>query len=274
MWQDKIGLQLYSVRDDLQRDFAGTLKAVSAMGYKAVEFAGLYGHSPEEVRELCREAGLIPLSAHVPFTDLTAQMKETIAAYRTIGCRYIVIPYLGEEYRPGAEGFAKVIEGAKAIGREAARQGMVLQYHNHDFEFAKIDGEFALDILYRSVGPEELQTEIDTCWVKVAGVDPTAYLRKYAGRIPTVHLKDFSGSRTKNMYALIGIDEDQNKQPEGAFEFRPLGKGVQDFPSIIQAAVEGGAQWLIVEQDEPSMGYTPLECAKISAEYLRSILKD
>ncbi len=268
----QIALQLYSVRDELQKDFAGTLKAVAAMGYQAVEFAGLYGHAPEEVRVLCREAGLIPLAAHVPFRDLLERTRETISAYKTIGCQYIAIPSLPEEYRPGKEGFAKLIEAVRMIGAEAARQGIILQYHNHDFEFVKLDGEYALDVLYRSVGPEVLQTEIDTCWVRVAGVDPAEYLKKYAGREPTVHLKDYIGSRTKNMYALIGVDEDQKKEPEGEFEFRPLGKGLQDFPAVIRAAFEGGAEWLIVEQDAPAKGYTPLECAKISAEYLRSII--
>ena len=272
MWKDQIGLQVYSVRDELQKDFAGTLKAVGAMGYRAVEFAGLYGHAPEEVRDLCKEAGVIPLSAHVPLRELMETPKETVAAYKTIGCEYIVIPSLPEEYRPGADGFRKFMEAVKIIGAEAARQGMILQYHNHDFEFVKIEGEYALDVLYRSVGPELLQTQIDTCWVKVAGVDPAEYLKKYAGRMPTVHLKDFSGRKTQNMYALIGVDEDQKKTPEGAFELRPLGKGVQDFPPIIRAAIDGGAKWLIVEQDLPSMGYTSLECAKISAEYLKSIL--
>ena len=272
MWKERIGLQLYSVRDELQKDFAGTLKAVGAMGYSAVEFAGLYGHAPEEVRELCREAGVIPVSAHVPYMELTTKLKETITAYKDIGCRYIAIPSLPQEYRPGAAGFTKFIESTKIIGAEAARQGIILQYHNHDFEFVKIGGEYALDIMYSSVGPEVLQTQIDTCWARVGGVDPAEYLKKYAGRTPTVHLKDFSGSKTENMYALIGEDEDQKKEPEGAFELRPLGKGVQDFPAIIRAAIESGAQWLIVEQDEPSMGYTPLECAEISAEYLRNIL--
>ena len=272
MWQDKIGLQLYSVRDDLQKDFAGTLKAVSEMGYKAVEFAGLHGHTPEEVRDLCGETGLIPLSAHVPFEALLANPKETIAVYKTIGCSYIAIPSLPQEYRPGADAFEKFIEGAKTIGAEAARQGIILQYHNHDFEFEKIDGEYALDIMYRSVGPEYLQTQIDTCWVRVAGVDPAAYLKKYAGRAPTVHLKDYTGSKTQNMYALIGVDEEKNRQPEGAFEYRPLGRGVQDIPAVIKAAAESGAQWFIVEQDEPNTGFTAMECAKISMDYLKSIL--
>ena len=274
MWSEKIGLQLYSVREDLEKDFAGTLKAVKEMGYSAVEFAGLYGHAPEEVKAMCEEAGLIPLSAHVPFAELISDPKGTVECYKTIGCSYIVIPYLTEEYRPGSDKFQEVIEGAKVIGAAAAEAGMVLQYHNHDFEFTKIDGKYALDVLYEEVKPEILQTQLDTCWVNVGGEDHCAYVRKYAGRIPTVHLKDFAGSKSDNMYALIGIDEDKKESAKGSFEFRPLGKGLQNFPEIVKASIESGAKWFIVEQDQPSLGCTPLECAKISVDYLKSILKD
>ena len=145
---------------------------------------------------------------------------------------------------------------------------MVLQYHNHDFEFTKLDGEYALDILYKEVGPDLLQTQLDTCWVNVGGENPSGYVKKYAGRIPTVHLKDFAGSKSEKMYALIGIDDDKKEETKGTFEFRPVGKGVQNFKSIVAAADEGGAEWFIVEQDSPSMGYTALECAKISVDYL------
>lgn len=273
MWKDKIGLQLYSVRDEMQEDFEGTLRQVKEMGYSAVEFAGLYGRSPREVKALCEKLELIPLSAHVPFAELIADPQGVVACYKQIGCRYIVIPYLTEEYRPGAEKFEEVISGARVIGEAAAEAGMVLQYHNHDFEFVKIDGEYALDVLYREVGPAFLQTQIDTCWVNVAGEDPAAYVRKYAGRIPTVHLKDFAGAKSENMYALIGIDENEKKDT-GAFEFRPLGKGLQNIPEIVRASVEGGAEWFIVEQDMPSMGLSPIECARISAEYLKEVLSD
>lgn len=273
MWKDKIGLQLYSVREQLEADFYGTLKAVKEMGYSAVEFAGLYGNDPLEVKKMCEELGLVALSAHVPFVDLIADPEGMVDTYKKIGCSYVVVPYLTEEYRPGAEKFQEVIDGIKVIGAAAAKQGMVLQYHNHDFEFVKLDGKYALDILYAEVGPELLQTQIDTCWVNVGGENPAEYVTKYAGRIPTVHLKDFAGSKSEKMYALIGIDDStEQKEEKNTFEFRPVGKGVQDFPSIIKASIDGGAQWFIVEQDQPSLGLSPLECAKASVEYLKSIL--
>lgn len=268
MKKEKIALQVYSVRDQLQEDFFGTLKKIKEYGYGGVEFAGLYGKDPLEVKKACEEIGLVPLSAHVPFAELMDKMEETIGCYKKLGVKYVVIPYLTPEYRPGTPGFQTVIDGAKKIGEALAKEDMVLQYHNHDFEFTKINGEYALDILYKEVGPELLQTQLDTCWVNVGGENPAEYVKKYGGRVPTVHLKDFAGSKSENMYALIGIDEDKKKETEGTFEFRPLGKGLQDFPAIVKAADEGGTEWFIVEQDEPSMGYTSLECAQLSAKYL------
>lgn len=268
MKKNRLALQLYSVRDNMQEDFYGTLKKVKELGYSGVEFAGLYGNDPLEVKKMCEELGLTALSAHVPLQDFIADMEGTIECYKKVGCKYVVIPYLQEEYRKDRAAFDKTIELVRTIGEAVRKQDMVLQYHNHDFEFEKMDGEYILDILYAEVAPELLQTQIDTCWVNVGGENPSEYVKKYAGRIPTVHLKDFAGSKSENMYALIGIDEDQKKDTEGKFEFRPVGKGLQNFPSIVAAATGGGAEWVIVEQDSPSMGLSPMECAALSAEYL------
>ena len=268
MEKKNIAVQLYSVRDAMKEDFYGTLKQVKSFGYDGVEFAGLYNNEPEAVRKMCQDLGLIPISAHVPVADLMADMEGTIEIYRTIGCKYVVIPYLTEDMRPGSEGFAPLLDFMKVLGKALADKGMVLQYHNHDFEFAKLDGEYYLDILYKEVPAEQLQTQIDTCWVNVGGVNPTEYVRQYAGRTPTVHLKDFVGQKSANMYQLIGIDDNEKQEAVQKFEFRALGRGKQDFPSIVQAAIEGGAQWFIVEQDMATEGFTPLQSIEISAKYL------
>ena len=197
MKKDKIALQAYSVRDEIQADFYGTLKTIKEFGYGGVEFAGLFGNDPKEVKEFCESIGLVPLSAHVPLSDLMENMDEVISCYKELGVKYIVIPYLTPEYRPGNAGFQTVIDAAKTIGATLADSGIVLQYHNHDFEFEKLNGEYALDILYKEVGPELLQTQIDTCWVNVAGEDPAQYILKYVGRTPTIHLKDFSGEKPR-----------------------------------------------------------------------------
>ena len=265
-----VGLQLYSVRSDAATNFYGTLKKVKAMGYDGVEFAGLFGHSPAEIAEMCADVGLTPISAHVPFIEMMQDPEKTMADYEKIGCKYIVIPYLTPEYRPEGEKFKELLEGAKVLGEAANRHGLTLLYHNHDFEFVKIGGEYALDVIYSTVSAELLQTEIDTCWANVGGVNPAEYIRKYTGRAPVVHLKDFAGKKGGKMYALIGLDDSESQnEAEGAFQFRPVGHGVQNMPEILKASADAGASWVIVEQDDPSLGKTPLECAKMSIDYLK-----
>jgi len=268
-----IALQLFSVREDLEKDFRGTLKKVKSFGYDGVEFAGLYGNEPETVKQMLDEIGLIALSAHVPFTDMIENPEKIMKEYACIGCEYVVIPYLTPEYRPGKEKFEEVISGAKILGETAKRHGLTLLYHNHDFEFEKIDKEYALDVLYSAVPADLLQTEIDTCWVNVAGENPSEYIIKYSGRAPVVHLKDFhlEGKKPDKMYELIGITQEEQQEKTDVFEFRPLGKGMQDFDSILKACKQVKTKWIVVEQDEPAMGKSALECARMSIEYLKSL---
>ena len=270
-----VGLQLYTVRDDMAKDFKGTLQQVKALGYDGVEFAGLFGHAPADIKAWCAEIGLNPISAHVPLAEMLEDIDKVIADYKTIGCEYIVVPYVTEERRPGGELFKQMVEEIRTIGAKCKEAGLVLLYHNHDFEFAKTEtGEFGLDYLYANVSADLLQTELDQCWVKYAGQDPVAYLQKYSGRSPVVHLKDYyaSGEQKEDPYALIGLNEGEKKENK-AFEFRPLSYGVQDIPAIIEASKKAGSKWLIVEQDQPSMGKTPMECAGMSMEYLKSLKK-
>ena len=266
----KVAVQLYSIRGEVAKDMRASLEKVKAMGYDGVEFAGIGSHTAKEIKDMCEEIGLIPISAHVTFADMRKNPEATLSIYAEIGCKYVAVPYLVPEDRPGAEGWEKTIEDVAMIGKVAKSMGMQLLYHNHDFEFMKIDGKYALDMLYDEVSAEELKTELDVCWVSVGGEEPAAYIRKYTGRAPVVHLKDYFGEKSENMYELIGIDRKAPARPSN-FEFRPVGNGIQNFPTILDAAKEAGAEWVIVEQDNPSMGLTPMECIEKSREYLRSI---
>jgi len=268
MKRETIALQIYSVRGDLEKDFYGTLRAVKEMGYAGVEFAGLYGHDPLEVKAFCEEIGLKALSAHVSYPEFMGNLEGTVNTYAALGVPYIAIPWLDEERRPGHAGYPEFLEGMKAISAALKEKGIVLSYHNHDFEFEKVDGKYILDIMYEDLSPEQLQTQLDTCWVNVGGENPADYVKKYSGRIPTVHLKDFLGSKSENMYGLIGVEGTETKADGTKFMLTPVGKGCQDFKAIVAAADEGGAKWYIVEQDEPSMGLTALECVKASIDYL------
>lgn len=253
----------------MQQDFAGTLRKVKEMGYDGVEFAGLYGHSASEVRSLCAEIGLTPISAHVPYQDMAAD-PDVLKDYREIGCQYVVIPYLPEDYRPGKPGFLEVIQNAPILGEKAKSLGMKLCYHNHDFEFVKLDGRYALDVLYETVPADTLLTQLDVCWVSVGGEDPAAYIRKYALRSEIIHFKDYVGQKTQNMYGLIGQKNGAEQADTRKFEFRPVGLGKVNFDRVIDAVRESHVKWIIVEQDLPSMEKTPLECVKISVDYLKT----
>lgn len=268
-----IALQLYSVREDMARDFRGTLEKVKALGYEGVEFAGLFGQEPEAVRAMLDDIGLTAISAHVPVDELLGDTESVLKSYRTMGCRYVAIPWLDEARRPGTEQYPAFRKDLAALAESCKRLGLTLLYHNHDFEFVKVNGEYALDQMYREMPADLLQTELDTCWVHVAGEDPVEYLHKYAGRAPVVHLKDFvmPGKKPARMYELVGVESDGAPADDAAFEFRPVGYGAQDFPAILDAAVQAGASWVVVEQDQPSMGKTPMECAEMSIRYLDSL---
>lgn len=268
-----VAVQVYSVREAAQNDLAATLRAIKEMGYDGVEFAGLYGHTAEEVRDLCKEIGLVPISAHVSFIEMIKDPVGLLSQYKTIGCKYVAIPALSKEHRPGNPNFPYVMKMIRLIAEVAHSLGLGFLYHNHDFEFMKLDGKYALDLLYETVPADLLQTELDVCWVNVGGENPADFIRKYAGRAPVVHLKDFWGDRSSAAYEIIGGDEGKAPaRPEG-FEFRPVGKGLQDFPSILSAAKDAGTEWVVVEQDKESMGLTPLECIKASIDYLKTINK-
>ncbi len=267
-----IAIQLYSVRDDMEKDFVGTIKKVKELGYEGVEFAGLFGKTGVEVKAICDEIGITPMSAHVPYFDMLENPKAVLQDYKDMGCKYVAVPYLTEECRPGTDGWASTVEGIRKIGEVAKEMGIQLLYHNHDFEFLKIDGEYALDILYNTIPADLLATEVDTCWVNVGGENPADYVLKYTNRAPVVHLKDFAGQKGNGpLYKLIGIEEEEATPAENTFEFRPVGYGKQDFPAIISAAEKAGAEWVVVEQDDPSMDKTPMECAEMSITYLNSL---
>ncbi len=267
-----VGVQLYTVRDEMKANLYATLKQVKEIGYDGVEFAGLFGHTPEELRDICKDLGLDPISAHVPYADMLADPDGVLGAYKTIGCKFVVMPYLNKNEFASVEKVMTIIRNIEMLGGVAKKLGMTMLYHNHDFEFIKLEGKYVLDLIYDSISADLLQTELDTCWVNVGGENPAEYLLKYKDRSPIVHLKDFYGEKSENMYELIGIENKAPTRPSN-FEFRPVGSGVQDFPAIIESAKKVGAEWIIVEQDNPSMGLTPMESIEKSFNYVKTINK-
>jgi len=271
-----VGVQLYSVRTELEKDFYGTLKTIKEMGYAGVEFYGeYYGNTPVQVKRWCTELGLIPFSNHVPFQQMIDDIDKVIEENTVLGVQYVVFPYMDEASRPGVdpEQFAKTVAVINEVGAKVKEAGFQLLYHNHDFEFVKLaDGSVAYDSIFGD--RVNVKNELDICWSNYAGYAPAEELTKYAGSIPVVHLKDYylEGTLNSAPYALIGISTDNSmKDDNGWFEYRPLGMGQVDIPAAIKAAIAGGAQWLCVEQDEPCEGLTRFEGVAKSVEYLRSL---
>ena len=265
-----VAYQLYSAREEAAKNLDAVLAAVSEMGYDGVEFAGFYGLDADTVRMKLEKNGLQAVSSHVPMQLIEKDMFGTIAFHKQVGCAYIAIPYLDDEMRPGGPRFARALQTIGLFGRLCRMAGITLLYHNHDFEFVTVSGQYGLDFLYSALPAEYLQSEIDVCWVKYAGVCPEAYLRQYKGRCPVVHLKDYVGTKGEAVpYGLIGKEEKKAAGTDGIpFEFRPFGHGCQDVQGVLTAAIESGAEWFVVEQDL-SVGRTPLEAARMSIDTLR-----
>lgn len=279
VWRKKtmslsVALQLYSIRNEMAKDFTGTLQKVKEMGYDGVEFAGLHGKVGSEVKKTLEQIGLTPVSAHVSLAEIMADPKKTMETYAEIGVKYMAIPYLPGECRPASGNFEKTLSDMRFACEQAKAHGITMLYHNHDFEFELVDGEYYLDTIYKTIPADLLQTEIDTCWVNVAGEEPSAYVLKYKGRAPVVHLKDFTMKgrvKGENLYELIGIQSNDGSNKKENFSFRPVGSGVQDVPEILAAAEEAGASWVTVEQDQPAEGQTEMESAELSRNYLRTL---
>ena len=268
-----VGLQLYSVRDDMAKDFEGTLKKVKEIGYDYVEFAGFYGKSPEEIKGILAKYDLKCVSVHQGMDPYLNEGNAIIDYMADLGVKYVAIPwYEREKLEYGTSVWDETISNFKKYGEALKKAGMEMIYHNHDFEFDKIDGMTIFDRLYSTL-EGTLNPQIDTCWVCYAGFDPAEYIRKYADRLSVLHLKDFNCKELAGgpAYALIDADGNAGDKPSKAdneFKFRPLGMGRQDFDAIIEATEETNIHTLIVEQDE-SPDMPALEAVKISREYLK-----
>jgi sugar phosphate isomerase/epimerase len=241
-----IALQLYTLRQETEKDFVGTLKKVADLGYKGVEFAGFGGLSALDMKSHLEAFGLKVAGAHIGIEELKNNLDELIAYNLTLGNKYIICPWASYESK---EDYIKMSEQLEAIGKKLNASGLQLCYHNHAHEFDSFNGEYGLDIIYNKVDSELLKTEIDTYWVAYAGLDPVEYMAKYAARTPLLHIKDMENSEKR--------------------EFAEIGTGTMDIRAIAEQAVMNGTQWLIVEQD--ACKREPLESVRISIENLRKM---
>jgi sugar phosphate isomerase/epimerase len=245
----RIGLQLYTVRNQLDADYLDTLSRVRGIGYTHVEPAGLGPYDAKELRRVLDEHDLTPTSIHCPIEGLEGNIAGAIANAKTLGVSYIVCPYLAEDRRKDENDWLACARILGHAGRACRDAGLTLCYHNHSFEFVKFGDRYAFDLLFDETEPDCLQAELDTYWIAHGGEDPVAYIEKFAGRCPILHLKD------------MGKDEKRS--------FAEVGAGVLDFDAIFNAADRTGVTWGIVEQD--TCPGNPFDSIKKSYDYLNKV---
>ncbi|MCM3635148.1 MULTISPECIES: sugar phosphate isomerase/epimerase family protein [Paenibacillus] len=247
-----IGVQLYTLRDQLAEDFEGTLRHVAGLGYEGVEFFH-YGDIPAaRMKELLDELGLKAIGCHIQLSSLKDNLQAEIDYLKTIGSKYAICPWLPEELR-SVEAWQQHLVDLAAIGKACTEQGIELMYHNHDFEFStRIDGQMVFEALFERVPAEDLKVEMDIGWVQFSGIDPVAYIQKYAGRLPLLHLKDYLK---------------ESRDPEKTIDTVELGEGDLPLEAIVKAASDADVEWIIVEQD--SCTNPPLESVATSMNWLK-----
>lgn len=251
MAQIRLALQLYTVRDHANEDFVGTLKRVKEIGYDVVE-GGAGPLEAADMKKALDDIGLSMVSMHIPLNELEGNLDKWIEYARTIGATDIVCPWLPEDRRAGKDAWLATAAMLDEAGARCGVQDVRFSYHNHSFEFVKLDGQYALDLLYASTAPENLKAQLDTYWVQHGGEDPAQYIRKYAGRCPLVHIKDMAA--------------DENRS------FAEIGRGILDWPAILEAARASEVEYFIVEQDR--CAGDSLESAAISCEFARDLLAE
>lgn len=235
------GLQLFSVRDVTETDFKGTLEKVAEMGYRYVEPAGFFGHSAQEVKEMLDQTGLKVSGAHVGWQEISENFAETVAYHKTIGNKNLIIPAAELDTKEKVEAFLAMINECQP---KLEAEGMVLQYHNHDFEFRpNQDGQIVYDLL---VERTSIPLEIDTYWVYAAGKDPVQLMEQLKDRVSVIHIKD------------------GNHKGDGF----PLGMGTAPVKAVWEKAKELG-MLMVVESE--TLTPSGLEEAKICMDYLKTM---
>ncbi len=267
-----LGLQLYSLRELLPKDFDGTLKAIAAAGYTEVEAAGFYAMSAPEFKQSMDTAGLKCVSAHYPLSMLQPQLESIITYANQLGLQYIVCasPSLKDPSKvrlsPKDPGYHEAwvnaftlddwkwnAEQYNEIAARVKGYDVKFGYHNHTTEFRKLKNVVPYDELIKLTDPALVTFEMDCGWVSVAGYNPVEFLTKYPTRISMLHVKDFDLKK--------GTEHLQSTE---------LGHGTIDYRPIFEAAKKGGhITHYFVEQEEFDM--PPLEAIKIDAEYMRNL---
>lgn len=253
-----VGLQLYTLRDELEKDVAGTIQQVANIGYKEVEIYSLYGKSPVEFGKILSDNGLTAPSGHYMLKDVKGNWEQKVDDAKTLGLKYMVNAILQPEEHKSFDDFKQLVDVFNKAGETTKKAGIQFCYHNHNFEFTKYGDTTAYDYLLKSVDPKLVKFEMDCFWVTHAGADPVAYFKKYPGHFPLLHIKDMKDhpAASHTLDAKMGL-------------FAPDGQGTIHWQRIFAAAKVGGMKHYFVEQDYCEI--PPLEAIKASYEYLTKL---
>ena len=248
----------------MKTDFEGTIAKVAATGYKEVEFAGYFDHSPKDVRAILDKNGLASPSCHVGYDVVEKKWAETLEAAHTVGHSYVVCPWIDVSQRTAPDGWQKAVALFNRAGESAKKAGIQFAYHNHSFEFETypaIGGKMAYDYLLAELDPKNVAMEMDLCWINVAGKDPLAYFAKYPGRFPLVHVKDYVNDPNSSSSFSGATGPSVNFKGHLA----DVGQGAIDWKKIFSHSKEAGIKHYFVENDEPKSAFDDI---KISYDYL------
>jgi sugar phosphate isomerase/epimerase len=246
--KDRIALQLYSVRDLTARDMVGTLGRIAEQGYRAVEFAGFGGVPVARLRAALDDLNLRAVGAHIGLDDVRTNSGRVLADLQALGTGYAVVASAGEASRQNVAQVRQVAEILNRNGEMCREAGLRFAYHNHAYEFAPLGDTTMFDLLLGETDPELVAFELDVYWAHYAGVDETELLRRLAGRVPLVHVKDMAAG--------------EQREPA------PVGEGIFHWREVLEACSAAGVEWYIVEQDNPS---DPLAEVERSLRYLEKL---
>ena len=253
-----VALQIWTVREEAERDFTDTLAKIARMGYAGVEHVHSFGYgglSAGQVRALMAELGLQTAGVHITLEEWETNLEGVITFQKELGVRYVAVSWLNPDRRKDEAAYRQAAASIKRIASRCEESGLRLLYHHHDFEFVRYNGQSALDLIGEIVGVEHLDVEADVHWVRRGGEDPVEFLRRMGPRCPLVHFKDLAPQ------GLLTADH------EDVRAYTPIGTGCLDFPAMAAAAEY--AEWYIVEQDYCEGD--PFESARISLENLRKL---
>jgi sugar phosphate isomerase/epimerase len=264
-----IGIQLYTIRDAISADLAGSLKKVSDYGYKYLELAGyadgkFYNMEPGEFRKMVEDLGMVILSSHtqVEAEGITLENARKMADdHAKLGVKYCIQPWVVLEARNSIANWQKMASDWNQVGKIMKESGVQFGYHNHNFEFANVEGKVPFfDVLMPELDKDLVTFELDMFWTTKAGQNPVDLFNKYPGRFQLFHMKD------------MFTNEPPFFAPEGVKDFAPVGAGVIDFKSILAARGVAGNKFLVVEQDNRAGGPTPFEDIETSITNLTTKL--